>query len=87
VFSAQILHEGMPRSENPSGATALDAVHRSQPGFQSPVVGLDRVCSRAAVSRDRLLRVTSHNHVRQLSRNAAVKARCAERRLCPLGQS
>ena len=43
VAAAEILDEGMTGSQDPRGAVTLQAPHRPQPGFQPPVVCLDRV--------------------------------------------
>jgi hypothetical protein len=43
VAAAQVLHEGVSRSEDPGGAVTLQAAHRPQPCFQPPVVCLGRV--------------------------------------------
>ena len=41
VTAAQVLHEGMSRSEDSGRAVALQAAHRPQPCLQPPVVRLD----------------------------------------------
>jgi len=43
VAASEVLHKGMSGGEGPGGAVTLQAAHRPEPGFQPPVVCLDRV--------------------------------------------
>jgi hypothetical protein len=43
VAAAEVLDERVTGGQDPRGPVALQAAHRPQPGFQPPVIGLDRV--------------------------------------------
>lgn len=43
VAAAQVLNEGMSRSENPGRAVTLESSHRPEASLQPPVTCLDRV--------------------------------------------
>ena len=43
VAAAEVLHESVTGGEDPRGAVALQSAHRAEPGFQPPVICLDRV--------------------------------------------
>ena|SRR5438309_10047719 len=40
---AEVLDESVPGDDDLCGAVSLQSAHRAQPGFQTAVVGLDRV--------------------------------------------
>ena len=41
--SAEVLDEGMAGDDDPGGSVSLQTSHRSKPGLQPSVVGLQRV--------------------------------------------
>ena len=43
VAAAEILDEGVTGGEDPRGPVAFQSAHRPEPGFQPPVISLDRV--------------------------------------------
>lgn len=43
LAAAEVLHERMSGCQEPRGPVALQAGHRPQPRFQTPVIGLDQV--------------------------------------------
>jgi hypothetical protein len=43
MAAAEVLDEGVPGGDDPRGPAAFQAAHRPEPGFQPPVVGLDRI--------------------------------------------
>lgn len=45
VAATEILDEGMPGGQGPRGTVALQTAHRPEAGFQTSVIGFDRVGS------------------------------------------
>jgi hypothetical protein len=43
VASTQVLHERVPGCHGPGGAVPLETAHRSESGFESTMIGFDRV--------------------------------------------
>jgi hypothetical protein len=43
VAAAEVLDERVTGGHDPRGPVAFEAAHRPQPGFQPPVICLDRV--------------------------------------------
>jgi hypothetical protein len=43
MTAAEILDEGVLGGQNPRGPVALQAAHRPEPGFQPPMISLDRI--------------------------------------------
>jgi len=43
VSTSNVLHEGVPGDDNLRRAVRAEPAHRSQPVFQTAVIGLDRV--------------------------------------------
>jgi hypothetical protein len=43
MAAAEVLDEGVPGGDDPRGPAAFQAAHRPEPGFQPPVIGLDRI--------------------------------------------
>jgi hypothetical protein len=43
VAAAEVLNEGVPSREDSRGPVAFESAHRPEPGFESAVIGLDRV--------------------------------------------
>jgi len=43
MTAAEILDERVPGRDDPRGPVALQAAHRPEPGFQPPVISLDRI--------------------------------------------
>src|SRR5450755_4146145 len=43
VAAADVLDEGVTGGEDPRGPGALESAHGPEPGFEPPVIGLDRV--------------------------------------------
>ena len=48
--SAEVLDEGMAGDDDPGGTVSLQSSHRSKPGLQASVVGLDGLLAWASVS-------------------------------------